>query len=49
LAHNNLSRLFIERSNGLETAALSLSPFAANLILAVVLLIVFCWMALIYD
>jgi hypothetical protein len=40
LAHNNLSRLFIGRSNGLETAALPLSPLAANLLLTVVLLIV---------
>jgi cytochrome c oxidase subunit IV len=49
LAHNNLSRLFIGRTNGLETAALPLSPLAANLLLTLVLLIVFSRMALIYD
>jgi hypothetical protein len=49
LAHNYLLHLFIGCSNGLETAALPLSPFAANLLLTVVLLIIFSRMALIYD
>jgi Ni,Fe-hydrogenase I cytochrome b subunit len=49
LDHNNILRLFIGRSNGLETAALPLSPLAAILLLTVVLLIVFSGMALIYD
>jgi hypothetical protein len=49
LAYNNLLRLFIGHSNGLETAALPLSPLAANLLLTVVLLIVFSRMAFIDD